>query len=135
MRQNLIIVLLSVIATLLAVMVFRSPPAIVLGQTASGSASVGSEIGVATGSMLGGSGSALYIYDKTKNKLLAYFLGNGGLELRAVRDLSYDLQAIDFTGTTGKPTPVSAMKKAVYKQAKASAKEAKENAKEEEEPK
>jgi len=126
MRQNLIIMLLSVIATLLAVMVFTRPAQVVMGQTASGSASVGTEIAVATGSLQGGSGSALYIYDAGKKRIMSYFLGNSGLELRAVRDISFDVVAQDFNGKPGQLTPVATMKKAVEKSAKASRKEVEE---------
>ena len=113
MRQNVIVALLSVIATLLLVMVLS--PHSVSGQNATGNATVGAEVAVATGSMLGGSGSALYLYD-SKDKILAvYFLGNTGLELRAVRDIQWDLQAKDFTGQQGKMIKVVDMKKAVTK--------------------
>ncbi len=77
MRQNLIIALLSVIATLLFVLVFRPETHVVLGQNATGTGSVGAELGVACGSMQGGTGSAFYIYDSAKKKLAVYFLGNG----------------------------------------------------------
>jgi hypothetical protein len=113
MRQNVIIALLSVIATLLLVIVLS--PHSVVGQNATGNATVGSDIAVATGSMMGGSGSALYLYD-AKDKILAvYFLGNQGLEVRAVRDIQWDLQAIDFNQPQGKITSVPAMRTAVKK--------------------
>ena len=113
MRQNVIIALLSVIATLLLVIVLSPHP--VVGQNASGNATVGADVAVATGSLQGGSGSALYLYD-AKDKILAvYFLNNNGLELRAVRDIQWDLQAIDFNGQQGKLIKVADMKKEVKK--------------------
>jgi len=121
MRQNVIVALLSVIATLLLVNTL-SPPHWVSGQNATGNATVGSEIAVATGSILGGGGSAFYLYHLPKNRLAVYYLGNNGLELRAVRDLQWDLEAPDFKEQPGKITSVRAMKAAITK-SKASDKE------------
>ena len=119
MRQNVIVALLSVIATLLLVIVLSPHP--VTGQNATGNATIGAEVAVATGSMQGGTGSALYLYD-TKDKILAvYFLGNSGLELRAVRDLQWDLQAVEYNGTQGKLVKVADMRTAVKKQQKSKA--------------
>jgi hypothetical protein len=116
MRQNVIVALLAVIATLLAVAVFR-PPQYVLGQMSSGgTASVG-EIAVATGGLQGGQGSAFYLYDPKEHKLLVYYLANNGLEIRAVRDLEWDFKATDFNQTPGKMVSVNDMKKAIGKQA------------------
>ncbi len=114
MRQNVIIALLSVIATLLLVIVLS--PHSVSGQNATGNATVGSDIAVATGSMQGGTGSALYLYDAKDKILSVYFLGNQGLELRAVRDIQWDLQAIDFNGQQGKLIKVAEMRREVKKQ-------------------
>ena len=122
MRQNVIIVLLSVIATLLAVSVF-SPSPVVVGQNASGTAVVGNEIVGATGSLQGGSGSAFWLYDSKDRKLAVYVLGNMGLELRSVRDLQWDFRAIDLNIPAGKPTKVSDIKKDISKQQKPAEKE------------
>jgi len=120
MRQNVIIALLSVIATLLLVIVLSPHP--VSGQNATGNATVGSDIAVATGSMQGGTGSALYLYDAKSKVLAVYFLGNAGLEVRAVRDIQWDLQAPDFNQPQGKVTSVIAMRTAIKKQEKQKAK-------------
>ncbi len=115
MRQNLIIILLSVVVTLLAVSVLKSPsPA--AGQMAGGTATSGMEVVGATGSLMSGSGAAFYLYDNSKQKLAVYFLGNNGLELRAVRDISWDLQALEYNARAGMMTTVDAIKKAVIKQ-------------------
>jgi hypothetical protein len=122
MRQNVIIVLLSVIATLLAVSVF-SPSPVVVGQNASGTAVVGNDIVGATGSLQGGSGSAFWLYNAKDRKLAVYVLGNMGLELRSVRDLQWDFRAIDLNIPAGKPTKVSDIKKDISKQQKPAEKE------------
>jgi hypothetical protein len=132
MRQNVIIALLAVIATLLLVSVF-SPPHYVLGQMASGgNATIGSEVAVATGSLAGGAGSAFYLYDPKEHKLLVYYLANSGLEIRAVRDLEWDMKAVDFNQPQGKMVSVQEMKKAIGKQAgsKPGAKSSKKDAEE-----
>ncbi len=121
MRQNVIIALLSVIATLLAVSVF-TPSNSAVGQNAGGSATVGTEVAVATGSLTGGN-SAFYIYDPGKKKVLAYVLGNKGLEVRAVRDVQFDLLATEVNQQSGVMTTVSAMRKAIGKTAKKDEKE------------
>lgn len=127
MRQNISIVLLTVIATLLAVKVFSPTPS-VQGQNAGGTtATVGTEIVAATGSLMGSQGSALYLYDSAKRKLVVYFLGNKGLEIRAVRDLTFDLQAKEFNlDIPGKIVTVDAMRKAVMKMETKTKKEEKE---------
>jgi hypothetical protein len=84
---------------------------------------VGSEIGVACGSLVGGSGSALYIYDAAKKKLGVYFLGNNGLELRAMRDIQFDMLAPDFNGKPGTLTSVAQMRKAIDKATKSTKKD------------
>jgi hypothetical protein len=114
MRQNVTVALLSVIATLLAVLVFSSPRS-VSGQNATGNATVGNEVAVATGPIMGGGGAALYLYEVSKKRLAVYFLGANGLEVRAVRDISYDLEAPDFKEQAGKVTTVKQMRAAVKK--------------------
>jgi len=112
------IVLLSVAITLLAVNVLKSPsPAV--GQSSSGTASSGTEIVGATGSTMSGSGSAFYLYDNSSRHLVVYFLGNSGLELRAARDLTYDLQIPDFNGRAGLRPTVKDIQKEVIKQQRA----------------
>jgi len=121
MRQNVTIALLSVIATLMAVVVF-SPPSSVSGQQAGGgTATLGSNVAVATGSLPGATGSAFWLYLPGEKKLAVYVMGNTTLELRAVRDVQYDIQAIDMAVQQGKSTgktlpPVSEIKKALKKE-------------------
>lgn len=116
MRQNVTIALLSVIATLLLVAVLSGPRS-VSGQTGgSGSATVGGEIAVATGATQGGGGgAAFYLFIPQSKKLAVYYLGNNGLEVRAVRDVTWDLDAPDFWAQPGKITKVADMKKAIKK--------------------
>jgi hypothetical protein len=117
MRYNVIVALLSVIATLLAVLAFKPAPSASGQASVGGNATVGGEIAVATGNILGGSGSAFWLFYRPEKKLAVYFLGNRGLELRAVRDVQYDLQLVD-TGTSltpGKMTSVAKVKAEVTK--------------------
>jgi hypothetical protein len=114
MRQNLVVALLSVIATLLAVTIF-SPPSSVSGQNTGGTATIGNEVAVATGPLQGGSGSAFWLYLPARQKLAVYVLGGAGLELRAVRDIQYDLQATDLNLPQGKTTKVRDIKKEISK--------------------
>ena len=108
MKHNLTIVLLSVIATLLAVVVVQNmnrPPQLI-GQLGGGGGggSVG-PIGVATGSIKGeGEAAAFWLYDPESERLLVYFLGQRNkLELRAVRKIDLDKQVLDFGMRPGKP--------------------------------
>ena len=113
MRQNVIVVLLSVIATLLLVIALKPSPAAV-GQTAGGgTATIGGDVVGATGTLPGGAaGAAFWIYEPHAHRLAVYTVGNAGLELKAVRDVQWDLQALEFP--PGKQTPaISAMKAAV----------------------
>ncbi len=122
MRQNVIVALLSVIATLLLVNVLK-PTSSMSGQTTGGTATVGNEVAVATGSLIGGSGSNFWLYDNHAKRLAVYFMGNTGLEVRAVRDVSFDLEATDFLSQQGKQTRVNEMKKIVKKTGKTPEKE------------
>ncbi len=121
MRQNAIVALLSVIATLLLVNVLK-PTSPMSGQTAGGTSTVGHEVAVATGSIVGGTGSNFWLYDTQSKRIAVYFLSNAGLEIRAVRDVSFDLEATDFNPPLGKPVRVNEMKKALKKAAKAAEK-------------
>src|SRR2546422_9664617 len=104
MRQNVIIALLSVIATLLLASVLSQPQPM-RGQNAGGTASVGAEAAVATGPVQGGTGAAFWLYIPQKEKLAVYFLGNNGLELRSVRDLKFDLEVNEINRKPGEMTP------------------------------
>ena len=99
MKQNVIIALLSIIATLLVVREFNTPNFVIGQSSGGGSASIGTEIAVATGTTQGGSVSAFYMYHGPTNRLAVYILGSKGLELRSVRDLQYDLQIPDFNSS------------------------------------
>ena len=105
MRQNFVIALLSVIATLLFVLVL-TPKYPVLGQMAGGNATVGGEVAVATGALQGGAGTAFWLYERPTKRLAVYVFGNAGLELKAVRDIQYDLQADELSWpATAKQAP------------------------------
>ena len=65
----------------------------------------------------GGDSSALWIYDPSAQRVLVYYLGQRNrLELRAVRNIEYDLQAIDFGMPQGRAPSVADVKKAVSKE-------------------
>jgi hypothetical protein len=116
MRQNLIIALLSAIATLLLVVVLRSSPQAV-GQSAGGGTAMGGELLCATGNLPGGAaGSAFWLFDPRAHKIAVYYLGNGGLEVKAVRDVGFDMEAVEFSAKGGQQTPTyAAMKKEVQR--------------------
>lgn len=111
MRQNIVVALLSAVTTLLLVLVL-TPKYPVYSQAAGGTATLGGEMGVATGPLQGG-GSAFWIYERPTKRIAVYVLGNGGqLKLEAVRDIQYDLQAPEFPA--GKHVPsIKQMKQAV----------------------
>ncbi len=118
MRQNVTIVLLSVIATLLFIVVVqnlsttREP---MLAQTGGGAGATVGVVGVATGTIMGADAAGFWIYHPGENKLMLYDYGNRQLRLKAVRDISYDIKATDFNlkGQVG-PT-VADVKKSVEK--------------------
>lgn len=117
MKQNLLLVLLSVVATLLLVVFvqnMRQPPVLLSQLSGGGNASVG-PIGVATGGITGGGdGSAFWLYDPGAKTLLVYFLGNGNkLELRAVRNIEFDMKVPEFAMPAGRPPSVADITKAV----------------------
>jgi len=99
MKQNISLVLLSVVATLLLVLVVQNnEPNVVLGQSSGGSATVG-PIGLATGSMKTGD-SVLWLYIPSEQRLLVYELGgNKKLTFRGGRQLDVDLSVVEFQNT------------------------------------
>jgi hypothetical protein len=115
MRHNVIIVLLSVIATLLLVDIMKPTPALQGQLGGGGTAMGGGDVLVATGSLAGGNGSAFWLYDHKDRRIAVYTLGNQGLELRSVRDIQYDLQAPYINLPQGKLTKPSEVKREVAK--------------------
>ncbi len=119
MRQNIIIALLSVAATLLLVLVlqnFLGPTPVVLGQIGGGGTATVGTIGVATGPIQGADANGFWIYEPSRQKLLVYFLGpNNRLEFRAGRDIQYDMQVEDYTMPGGKAHSVEQIKGALNK--------------------
>ena len=95
MRQNVTICLLSVCATLLAVNLLvnlRTEVPVALGQaTDSGGGYV-----IATGMNQSGNEAVCYIFNTASRKLAVYTTRNQGVEFRGIRDLSYDLQLVEF---------------------------------------
>ena len=91
MRQNVVIVLLSVCLSLLAVnlcmLLARSQP-IAIGQ------GVGVPTGsVAIASVQGNDQSPwCFVYDVTSQRIAVYKAGNQGLELKGVRQITYDIR-------------------------------------------
>src|SRR5262245_19435146 len=115
MRQNVIIVLLSVIATLLVVDIMKPTPSL-QGQLSGGvTAMGGGDVLVATGGLPGGNGSAFWLYDNKDKRIAVYALGSQGLEIRSVRDIQYDLQATFLNLQQGKMTKPSEVKREVAK--------------------
>ncbi len=100
MKQNIIICLLSVVATLLAVVVVQNftQQNVLVGQSGGSTATVG-PIGVATGKFQGGGDSqAFWLYLPGEDRLMVYNLGSRNrLELRAVRNVEYDKQLFDHS--------------------------------------
>lgn len=115
MRQNLTIVLLSVIATLLVVLVLqqRSEPVYAQQGGASG-ASVGT-IGVATGALQGSSAAGFWIFLPDSKRLAVYDWGSKKLRLRAVRNIEFDLQMNDFNVKGQSAPTVNDVRKALKK--------------------
>lgn len=115
MRHNVIIVLLSVIATLLVVDILKPTPSL-QGQLSGGvTAMGGADVLVATGGLPGGNGSAFWLYDHKDRRIAVYALGSQGLELRSVRDIQYDLLAPYINLPQGKMTKPSEVKREVAK--------------------
>lgn len=92
MRQNLVIVLLSVCCTLLAVNLYVS----VSGQNvreASGQATATPTSQVALATVQGTSNDPwCYLYDVGTQRLAVYKTGNQGIEIKGLRQLTWDLQ-------------------------------------------
>src|SRR5512145_1784995 len=92
MRQNFIIVLLTVCATLLAVNLYVSL------QRPELPVAFGQAVGVPSGSVAiatsQGTGPEpwCFLYDVTSQRLAVYSCKNAGLELKGVRQLTWDLQ-------------------------------------------
>ncbi len=127
MRQNVIIVLLSVVATLLVVDIFLKPAPSAQGQLGGGGTAMGGgDILCATGATTGGAGSAFWLLDAKKSRIAVYSLGNNGLELRAVRDIQFDLQATYLNLSQGKLTKPSEVRKALAGMKKSEGEEEKE---------
>ena len=118
MRQNLGIVLLSVIATLLLVLVvqnFSAPSATILAQGGGGAGSTVGVIGVATGTLQGSDASGFWIFNPDSKRLLLYDYGNQHLRLKAVRDVTFDMQANDYNLKGQRGASVSDVRKTVLK--------------------
>ena len=119
MKQNITLVLLSVIATLLLVVVLQnSQIGVVQGQSSGGgSASVGA-IGMATGSMKTGD-SLLWLYLPNKNQLLVYELGtNKKLTFRGGRLLDVDVEVKEWINTGSKAPTREDVRKFIRKKKK-----------------
>ena len=108
MRQNLTIALLAVCATLLAVQIVDSIQAAqvrkALGQT---SGMAGGNYVVATGITQSGNDSLIYVLDTSTQRLAAYLQRqNQGFELRAVRNIEWDLKLETYpTRGSARPSP------------------------------
>lgn len=119
MRQNVVIVLLSVCCTLLAVNLYVSlhgssgalPPA-------HGQAAAGTQTSVALATVQGTSNDPwVYIYDVTSQRLGCYKTGNTGIEFKGLRQLTWDLKLEELNpklATTGK-VPVATIRKELDK--------------------
>lgn len=103
MRQNLIVALLAVCATLLAVNVIQNmnQPPVVFGQAAGNHA--GNYV-MATGVTTSGSEAVMYIFDVTQKKVAAYSTKNRGIEFKGVRTVQHDFKA-DWLVPRGTMTP------------------------------
>ena len=115
MRQNLIIVLLSVIATLLLVLVLQQTSEPVYAQQGGGAGATVGSIGVATGALQGSSAAGFWVFLPDSKRLAVYDWGSKKLRLRAVRNIEFDLQMNDFN-IKGQTAPsVSDIRKALSK--------------------
>ena len=116
MRQNVTIALLSVCSTLLAVNLYvafyRAPQFPVAFGQAVGTPT--GQVAIATGQTSSGGKAVVYIYDIPTKKLACYSVEGAGIELKGVRELTWDLQAEDFTPPGGK-TSVKAVRDAINK--------------------
>ncbi len=113
-KQNLIVVLLAVCATLLAVNLVHNwtQPKIVVGQAAAGGVGGGNFV-MATGVGQGGNETLLYVLNTATQKLAAYSASKTrGVEFRGVRTLKYDFVA-DWMAPKGSKTTPSDVQKAL----------------------
>ena len=116
MRQNLVIVALSVCCTLLAVNLYvtlQLPQQPAFGQ---GAAIPTGQVAMAAVQNTS-QDPYVYIYDVASQRLALYTARNRGLELKGVRHITYDLRLTELDARmVNKPLPVSEVKKAVEKQ-------------------
>jgi hypothetical protein len=122
MRQNVIIVLLSICATLLGVNLVRSfarpDHPLAFGQ------GVGLPTGQVAIATVQGSGNEpwCYVYDVATKRLACYAARNQGLELKGMRNIQWDLQIEDLPPElANRRVPVVQIKKEVEKLRKTTA--------------
>lgn len=120
MRQNFIIVLLTVCATLLAVNLYVSL------QRPDLPVAFGQAVGVPSGTVAiatsQGTGPEpwCFVYDVSSQRLAVYSCKNQGLELKGVRQVTWDIQIPELPpGLASKRVTVADIKKEVTKQGKA----------------
>jgi hypothetical protein len=122
MRQNIIIVLLTVCATLLAgnlyVSLQRPDLPLAFGQAVgvpSGQVAIATSQGT-------GPEPWCFVYDVTSQRLAVYSCKNQGLELKGVRQCTWDLQLQELPpALASRRIPVADIKKELQKQPKAGA--------------
>lgn len=100
MRQNMIIVLLTVCATLLAVQVVstlsRDMNSPAFGQTV-GTDGGGGKYVMATGMSTSGSNNMLYILEPKTGRVAAYTVQSRGIEYKGTRQVTHDLIPEELT--------------------------------------
>lgn len=114
MRQNLMVCLLAVCATLLGVNLvvsLRSPLPPVLGQAAGTGQG---EFVLATGMNQSGNQAVLYVFNVTSKKLACYTTRTQGIEFQGVREVTYDLMPQELN-PRGRKLTVEQVKEAVKK--------------------
>ena len=113
MRQNLLIVLLAVCATLLAVDLLRDGGNV---PAASGQAAQSGSGNVVISAANTQNEIYLWVYDVAGKKLGAYSAKNSGIELKGVRSLIYDFDSELNEYPQGRgPTAVANMKATIEK--------------------
>ena len=113
MRNNTVIALLAVCATLLAVQVVSTVnqgPAPVFGQAVGNTA--GADYVLATGMSTTGNNNMLFIFETKTQKLAASTVATRGIEFKGTRQVTWDLIPEEFT-PRGKGVTVKTVKKAV----------------------
>jgi len=119
MRQNFLIVLLTVCATLLAVNLavsLRRPELPLAFGQAVGVPSQSVAIATSQGT---GPEPWCFLYDVASQRLAVYSCKNAGLELKGVRQITWDLQIPELPpGLASKRVTVADIKKEVTKQGK-----------------